>query len=113
MAYCRTDGRNDAFADAGDNRLFAGATHQLLDAGAHGNTGNGMQLDAVESHGGNLRGGNHLRVHGHLHGFQHVTAGEVDGRGFLKVQLDVSLVGGNEGLDYAEHVTAAKVVGFQ
>ncbi len=112
-AYRRTDGRHDAFANAGDNRLFAGTTDELLDAGAHGNTGNGVQLDTVKGHCGNLRGRDDLRVHGHLHGLEHVTAGKVDGGCFLEVELDVCLVGGNERLNHAQHVTAAKVVGFE
>ena len=113
MALCGTDRRHNAFAHAGDHGIFASATHQLLDAGAHGNAGHGMQLNTVESHGGNLRRFNHLRVHGHLHGLEHVTAGEVDSGGFLEIELDVRLVRGDERLDYAEHVTAAKVVGFE
>ena len=113
MALCRTDGTDDAFANTSDDSVFAGATDELLDAGTHGDTGNGMQLDTVKSHGGNLRGLDDLRVHGHLYGFENVTTGEVDGGSFLEVELDVCLVGSDERLDDAEHVTTAEVVCFE
>ena len=113
VAHCRTDGRDDAFANAGDDSFFAGTADELLDAGAHGDTRDGVELDTVEGHCGNLRGRDDFRVHGHLHGFEHVTARKVDCGGFFKVELDVSLVCCDERLDDAEHVTAGEVVCFE
>ena len=39
MRLGRADRRDDAFADAGDDRLFAGAADEPVDVGAHGDAG--------------------------------------------------------------------------
>ena len=108
-----TDGGDDALADAGDDGFLAGAAHQALDVGAHGHAGLGAQLDTVLGHSGHGGRFNHLGQHAHLHGLEHVAAGQVDGAGGGEAQVDAGLLGGNQGVDDALDVTARQEVGFQ
>ena len=107
------DGGDDAFAHAGEDGLLAGAADELLDVGAHGDTGFGDELDAVLGHGGHGGRVDDLGVDGGLHGLQHVAAGEVDGRGGLEVEVHVGLVGADEGVDHGGHMAAGQVVGLE
>ena len=47
MALGRADRRDDAFADAGDDRLFRRAADELRQIGAHRHASTNLQLDAV------------------------------------------------------------------
>ena len=49
----------------------------------------------------------------HLHGLEHVAAGQVDGRRALKDQGDVRALGGDERVDHAVDVAAGQVMGLQ
>ena len=113
MALGGADGGHDALAHARQDRFLAGAADQLLDIGAYGDARLGDQLDAVLRHGRDGRGVDDLGVNRHLHGLEHVAAGQVDGRGHLEVQGDVGLVGGDERHHDLRHVAAGEVVGFQ
>ena len=56
----------------------------------------------------------HLGIDAGLHGFEHVAAGQVDGRGQLEVEIDrLGLGGGDERADHQRHVAAGQVMGFE
>ena len=56
----------------------------------------------------------HLGIDAGLHGFEHVAAGQVDGRGQLEVEIDrLGLVGGDDRADHQRHVAAGQVMGFE
>ena len=113
MGIGRTDGRDDAFTDTGDDRRLAGTADQAVDIGPHGDTGLDAQLNAVLGHGTDHGGFNDFGVDAHLHGFEHVAAGQVDGAGPFEAQVDIGTVRRNEGVDDAVHIAAGQVMGFQ
>ena len=56
----------------------------------------------------------HLGIDAGLHRFQHVTAGQVDGRGQLETEIDrLGLVGGDDGPNHQRHVAAGQVMGLK
>ena len=99
----RADGADDPLADAGDDRLFGGPADQLLQIRPHRHPGLDLQLDAVLGHGVERfaagaagRAVDHLGIDAGLHRFEHVAAGQVDGRGQLEIEiLELGLVGGD------------------
>ena len=48
-----------------------------------------------------------------MHGFEHVSAGQVDGGGAFARKADARFVGGDEGVDDVFNVAAGQVVGFE
>ena len=113
VAEGRADGRHDAFAYAGQNGLFAGTTDELLDVGAHGDTGFGNKLDTVFGNGCHRRSVDDLGVDRCLHGFEHVAACQVDGGGGAEVKVHVGFAGGDEGLHHIGDIAACQIVGFE
>ena len=88
----RADGADDAFADAGDDRLFGRAADQLVEVRPHGDAGLHLELNAVLGDGVERlaacrvlrRAVDHLGIDARLHGLEHVAAGQVDGGGQLE-----------------------------
>ena len=113
MILGRADARYDAFAYACQDGIFACASHQLADVGAHRYAGFGDELDAVFCHGGHRRRVNHLRVDRHLYRLEHVTSGKVDARCHLEGKLDVGFRCRYQRVHHFLHVSACHVVGFQ
>jgi hypothetical protein len=79
VRLCRPDRADHTFADARDDRFLTRAADQPIDVGPHGDASHRDQLNTVLGDGGNPRGFDHLGNHRHLDGFEHVTAGEIDG----------------------------------
>ena len=96
-----------------DDGFFAGSADQFLDACAHGNSGDGVQLNAVEGDCADPGSFNHFGIDGHLHGFENVATGKVDCCGLLEIQFDVRFVGGDESLDDAENISSRHVMRFE
>ena len=113
MAGGRTDGGDDAFADAGQDGLFAGTTDKLFDVGAHGDASFGNQLDTVFGNSGDGRSVDDLGVDGGLDGVEHVATGKVDGGAGLEVEVHIGFVGRNESLDDAVDAAAGQIVGLE
>ena len=113
VALGGADGGDDALADAGDDGLLAGAAHQAVDVGPHGHPRLGPQLDAVLGDGSNDRGLDHLGIDGHLHGLQHIAAGQVNGLGLFKGQLDLGALGRDQRVHHPVHVAAGQVQRLQ
>ena len=87
------DRRDDAFADAGDDRLLGGPADQPGDVGPHRYAGFHLELDAVLGHavdrnapGRRVRGVDDLRIHAGMDGVDDVAAGQVDRTGRAIVQ---------------------------
>ena len=56
----------------------------------------------------------HLRVDAGLHRFEHVAAGQVDGRGQFEVEFgEFGLCGGDQRADHQRHVAAGEVMGLE
>ena len=54
---------------------------------------------------------NHLWIDAGLHGFQHVTPGQIDGRGQLEIEIDrLGLIGGDDGANHQRHIAAGQIV---
>ena len=122
MRFGRADGADDAFADAGDDRLFGRSADQLIQVRPHRDAGFDFELNAVLGHGverfclpePRARAVDHFGIDARLHGFEHVAAGQVDGRGQLEIEVDrLGLVGGDDRADHQRHVAAGQVVGFE
>ena len=113
MGLRRADGRDDAFADACDDGLFAGAADEAIDVGAHGDAAQSDELDAVFRDRGDFGRRNDFRIDAHLNGFEHVTSGEIDRSGLRERELDVGFVGGDEGVHDALDVATREVVRFE
>ena len=113
MALGRADRGDDALAHSGEHGLFAGAADELFDVGTHGHSGLGDELDTVLSHCRYGRGVDNLGVDRHLHGFEHVAAGEVDGGCHLEVEGDIRLVGRNEGHYHLGDIALSEIVGLE
>ena len=92
-----------------------------LQVRADGDAGLDLQLDAVLGHGVERfaaaaagRAVDHLGIDARLHGFQHVAAGQVDGRGQLEVEIDrLGLLGGDDRANHQRHVAAGQVMGLE
>ena len=112
MRLRRADGRDDALADARNNRLLARAADQPLDVRAHRHARLGAQLDAVLRNRGDDRRFNDLRVDAHLHRLQNVAPCQVDGAGLRKIELDVRAARGNQRCNHAVEVAAREEVRF-
>ena len=89
----RTDARDDTFAYARQNRIFARTTYELLDVGPHRDARFCDELNTILGHGGYGRRIDHLRVDGSLHRFEDVAPRQVDRRSFLKRKVDISFRG--------------------
>ncbi|GIW71486.1 MAG: hypothetical protein KatS3mg102_1028 [Planctomycetota bacterium] len=110
--------RDDALADARDDRLLGGAAHQPVDVRAHGHARHGAQLDAVlaTARRGARVPGRHvddLGLHRTSDRVQHVAPGQVDRARALVAELDVRLGCGDQRLADPQHVAARQVVGLQ
>jgi hypothetical protein len=99
MGFRRSNGGDDPFADPGKDGFFAGPAHESFDIGANRHPGEGFELDAVFGHGRNQWGFNDFGVNAHLHGFQHIPAGKIDGRRTVEVEFDIGFICRNQGLD--------------
>ena len=108
-----TDGGDDTFADTGDDGFLTGAADEALNVRADGHAGLGTQFNAVLCDCGDDGGLDDLGGNTHLHGFEHVAAGKVDGAGLLKRQLNVRALGGDQGVGDTVDVTAGQEVRFQ
>ena len=114
----RTD---DAFADAGDDRFLGRTADELIQVRPHRDAGLHLELNAVLGHGVERRALavlrraiDHARVNAGLHGFEHVAAGQVDGRRPLEVEIDdLGLAGGDHRANHERHVAAGQIVGFE
>ena len=120
MAFRRTDRRDDALANPGDDRLLGRPADQLLQIGADGDPGPDLELDAVPGDGrerrlaaGAVGTVDDLRVHARLHRIEHVAAGKVDGTGAVEVEVEVGAMGRDQGADHAGHVSAGEVMGLE
>ena len=113
MAVRRTDGRDDALADARQDCFLAGTADQLLDVGANRYASLGNELDTVFGHGGNRRRVDDLRVYGHLHSLEDVASRQVDSRSHLEGKVDVCFRGGDQRVDDLLDVSARQVVRLQ
>ena len=117
----RADGADDAFAHPGDDRLFGGSADQLIQIGPHRHAGFDLELDAVFGHGverfaagAARRAIDHLGIDARLHGFEHVAAGQVDGRRQFKVEVDrLGLLRGDDRPNHQRHIAACQVMSFQ
>ena len=113
MAFGGAYGGYYAFAYAGQHCVLAGTTHELADIGAHCHAGFRYKLDAVFRHSGNRRCVYHFGIHTHLHGLEHVAAGEVDGGRHFEAEVDVGFCRRHKCVDNTLHITAGEVVGFE
>jgi hypothetical protein len=114
----RGDGRDDALADARDDRLLGRAADQPGDVGAHRGARLGEQLDAVLGDGGDararvLRAVDDARVDAGLHRLEHVAAGEVDAGRRLERELDAGAVGRDQRAHDVQDIAAREVVRLQ
>ena len=105
-------GGNYALAYTGDDGLLTCAAYQTVYICPDGDAGLGPKLYAVLGYGRYYRGLYDLGVYAHLHGVEHVAAGEVYGAGALEIKRYAGALRGYEGVDYPVHVAACKVVGL-
>ena len=117
MGVLRADGRDDALADARDDRLVRRPADQPRDVRADRHARLGEHLDPVLRHGRDLglaRGGigtvDHLGGHAGAHGVQEVAASEVDAGGGAEVQVDAGAVGGDQRAHDAHDVAPGQKV---
>jgi hypothetical protein len=109
----RTDGADDTLTDPGQDRLFPGSTDEAVDVSPDGDAGDRDQLNPVLGHGRDSWRLDDLRIHRHLDGLEHVTAGEVDRRGLFEPQRNIRLVGRDQCVADPRHVTAGQVVSLE
>ena len=103
----------DTLTYAGENSLLTGTADELLDIGPDSNPGLGYHLDTVLGDSRHGRSVDDLGVDRHLHGLEHIAAGEVDGSRHLEVEVDIGLVCGNQGIDHIGHVALRQVVSLK
>ena len=113
MAVGGTDCGNDAFADPGDDGLFAGSANQMFDVGTHGNSRLDPEFDAVLGNGGHRRRFNHFGQNAHLYGLENVAARQVDGAGCFKGKTDARLLCADQRVDNPFHIALCQVMGLQ
>ena len=113
MTLGTTDGADDTFTYAGEDRIFSGTSDELLDICAHRHTGFCDQLDTVFRHSRYRRGIDDPRVDTHLHGFEHITTREVNGRSHLERQGYTGLGSRYQRMHHALDMTARQVVRLQ
>ena len=70
----------------GDDRLLARPSYQPIDVGAHCDSRDGDELDAVLGDSGDFWRFDNLGQNRHLHRFQHIAARQVDRCGPLEGQ---------------------------
>ena len=107
-----TDSRNDALANARNDRLLARAADQTLNVCAHGHARLGAQFDTVLRDDRNDRRLDDLGVNTHLHSLQDVASGKVNRAGLREIQLDIRAARRNERGDHTVEIAAGKVVRF-
>jgi len=90
--------------------FLAGAADEPVDVRAHRHARDDLDGDAVLGHGGDARRGDDLRVDAHLHGFENVAAGQVDGGCPLERHVDARLVGRDQRRHDVADVPAREVV---
>src|SRR5690606_1695809 len=100
----------DAFAHPGQYRFLARTPYQLVDVGAHGHPCPRDELDTVLGHRRYRWRIDNPRVNGELHSIEHVASRQIDRRSKLKIQRDISLIGGDQGLDYVIDVPSRQIV---
>ena len=121
MILGRADRRDDALADAGDDRFLGRPADELRQVRPHRHAGPHQQLDAVLGHGAQRRAArflrvgavDHLRIDARPHRVEHVAAGQVDRRRPVEVEVDVGPMRGDDRVDHARHVAAGQVMGLQ
>src|ERR1700736_4127193 len=89
MGIAATDGRDDAFTDAGDNRGLAGAADITVDGSAHRDAGFDVELNAVFRDALKYGRFDDLGIDRHLHRFLRVPAGKVHSAGTLPLQWNL------------------------
>src|SRR5262249_9851545 len=108
MMFRTADGFHDAFADAGDDRLFGGPAHQPVELGTDRPGGAHLQLDAVAADAFQVclslrRIGaiDDARIDVNLNGFENVAASELDALCNMPWQIDAGFMGGDDGLRHS------------
>ena len=101
-----TNCAHDAFADAGDDRLFSCAANEAIEMRPHRNTRFHFYADAIlrdainrcAAHG-RIRRVNDLGINACAHGFQHRLAGafcgQVDSTGPVEIERNACLISGD------------------
>ncbi len=109
----RSDGAHHALAHPRNDRLLACAAHQPVDVGANSHARDRDELDSVFRHRGDFRRFDHLRDDRHLHRFENIPPGQIDGSGSFEGQSDVGLVCRDHGVDQPDNVSPRQVVRLQ
>ena len=107
------DGRDDAFADTGDDGRFPCPADEAIDIRTDGDTGADLELDAVFRDRRNGRGLDDLRIDAHLDGFEDIASCQVDGGCLLEGEIDLCAMRGDQGIDDVIHIAARQVVRFE
>ena len=116
-----TDGRDDALADAGNDRLFRRSANQLLQVRADRHPGSNAQFHAVLGDGAERRLAaaarigtiDDLRMDAGPHRIHHIASRQVDGRRSIEVQVDVRPMRRDDGMDHVHHVAARQIMSLQ
>ena len=106
MVIRRTNCCNNTFTNTGDDGRLAGAADQSVDIGPHCHARFYLQFNAVFRHSGNDWCFNNAGVDTHLHCFQYVTAGQVNGAGPFKSKVNFRSMRRNQRINNAVHVAA-------
>jgi hypothetical protein len=88
-------------------------SHETIEIRPDGDAGDGDELNPVLGDGGDRRRFDDLRNHRHLHGFEDVTARQVDRCRTAKRHCDVGLVRRDERIHDPDDVTAGQIVRFE
>ena len=106
----RADRGNDAFADARDDRLFAGAADVAIEVAAHRDTRLDVELNAVLRDALERRRLDDLGSDRGLERFDDVAPGQIDRRGALPVQRNLRALCGDHRERHVLYVAAGEKV---
>ena len=103
---------HDAFANPGNDGLFAGTTDQTIDIGAHCHPRRRLHLNTIFGDGSDQGRVDDLRIHRHLDRFQHITTRQIDRRSPFEGQFDIGLVCRDQSKDDGLNIATGQIVCF-
>ena len=112
MADGRTDGGNNAFADAGNDRFFTCTADKTVDIDANGDFCLCAELNAVLCNCGDNGCFDNFGTDAHLNCGQNIPARKVNCACLFKIKCDARTLGGDERIHNAVNIAARKVMRF-